>query len=148
MSLPAETLRPDSGEIHITADRSLEPEAFVDVLRRSGLGVRRPIHDPERIAAMLAHGNLLVTAWDGEKLVGVARSLTDFAYVCYCSDLAVDAAYQGRGIGHALLRETMARLHPEARLYLRAAPGARTYYEHIGLPRLDDFFAILPGQKL
>jgi ribosomal protein S18 acetylase RimI-like enzyme len=48
---------------------------------------------------MLANSNLLVTAWAGQQLVGIARSITDFHYCCYLSDLAVDVAYQQQGIG-------------------------------------------------
>lgn len=148
-SLPAEASTIDtSSDIALRTDRSLTPEEFIDVLRRSGLAERRPVDDLDRVSGMLQHANLTVTAWDGEKLVGVSRCVTDFAYCCYCSDLAVDRAYQGRGIGKALLNASAAQLHPEAKLFLRAAPAAITYYEHIGMPRLDDFFVILPGAKV
>ncbi len=139
---------PGPGIVRISVEPALDPQDFVDVLNRSGLGERRPVDDPVRVSQMLEHANLTLTARDGEALIGVARSLTDFAYVCYCADLAVDRAYQGRGVGRALLRETRARLHPQAKLYLRAAPGAITYYEHLGLPRFADFFAILPETTL
>ena len=71
---------------------------FIDVLKRSTLGERRPVDDRDRIAAMLKHADILCTAWEGDKLVGVARSVTDFEYCCYLSDLAVDEAYQRMGI--------------------------------------------------
>ncbi len=57
-------------------------EQFIDVLRRSTLGERRPIDDRECLEGMVNNNNLLVTAWDGDKLVGVARSMTDFHYAC------------------------------------------------------------------
>lgn len=114
-------------------DCRITADAFIGLLRRSTLAERRPVHDPARIAAMLAHANLICTAWDGETLVGVARSVTDFAFCCYLSDLAVDVAYQRRGIGAELIRRTQARLHPEARLVLLAAPQAQTYYPRIGM---------------
>lgn len=114
-------------------DRSITSEQFVDVLNRSTLGERRPVTEPERIAAMLHHANLVCTAWDGDRLVGVARSLTDFQYCCYLSDLAVDVAYQNRGIGTELIRMTQSRLHPKANVILLAAPKAREYYPKIGM---------------
>ena len=80
----------------------ISADQFIDVLNRSTLGQRRPIDDRECMEAMVKHANLLVTAWDGNTLVGVARSMTDFVYACYLSDLAVDAAYQRRGVGKAL----------------------------------------------
>jgi len=119
--------------ITYATDRPISPAQFADVLRRTSLGARRPVDDAERLATMLAHANLLVTAWNGDKLVGVARSLTDFAWCCYLSDLAVDEAYQRQGIGVELMRQTQARLHPDAKIILLAAPGARDYYPHVGL---------------
>lgn len=107
-------------------------EQFVDVLRRSTLAERRPVDDPVVIKAMLAHANLLCTAWDGETLVGVARSVTDFEYCCYLSDLAVDVAYQKHGVGRELIRITQSRLGAKAKLILLSAPKAETYYPKIG----------------
>ena len=82
----------------------LSPEAFIDVLNRSTLGERRPVDDPERIAHMLQHATLILTARAEGELVGVARSLTDFVYCTYLSDLAVDVSYQRQGIGIELIR--------------------------------------------
>src|SRR5438045_3892697 len=87
-------------------EERLAAAAFIDVLNRSGLSARRPVSDPRRIQRMLAHANLIVTARDGGTLVGVARALSDFAYCCYLSDLAVDRAYQRQGIGKRLIAET------------------------------------------
>lgn len=104
----------------------------IDVYRRSTLGERRPVDRPEAFADMLRHANLTITAWDGARLVGIARSLTDFSYVAYLSDLAVDAAYQRRGIGRRLVEETRARLAPECMIVLLAAPNANDYYPKLG----------------
>lgn len=116
-----------------THERSITPEQFVDLLERSTLAERRPVGEPDRIATMLDHADLLCTAWDGDRLVGVARSVTDFAYCCYLSDLAVDAAYQKRGIGRELIRQTQERLHPRCNVILLAAPRAVAYYPRIGM---------------
>ncbi len=78
--------------------RQLSADEFIDLLNRSTLAERRPIDDRKCIQAMLLHANVLCTAWEGEKLVGVARSITDFEYCCYLSDLAVDEKYLKRGI--------------------------------------------------
>lgn len=125
MSSPHET-------IAYSTTRRLSAAEFIDVLRRSTLGERRPVGDLTAIEAMLAHANLLCTAWDGMKLVGVARSLTDFAYCCYLSDLAVDVAYQRSGIGRGLIRLTQQQLGPRAKLILLAAPQAEGYYPKLG----------------
>jgi GNAT superfamily N-acetyltransferase len=118
--------------IDYDGERSITSAEFVDVLRRSSLGERRPIDDPDCIDGMLAHANLLWTAWDADKLIGVARSVTDFSYCCYLSDLAVDLAYQHQGIGKELIRRTQAKLGPKCKLILLAAPKAVSYYPKIG----------------
>ncbi len=110
----------------------LTPEQFIDVLVRSTLGERRPIEDADAIAGMVANAGLTITAWDGDKLVGVARSVTDFTYCCYLSDLAVDTAYQRQGIGVELMNRTQAELGPRCKLILLAAPGAADYYGRVG----------------
>src|SRR5581483_2318457 len=118
--------------IHYEASRSITETEFVDLLNRSTLGERRPVNDPKSIAAMLRHADLLCTAWDGDKLVGVARSVTDFEFCCYLSDLAVDEAYQKRGIGKELIALTKSRLGGKAFIILVAAPKAEGYYSKIG----------------
>ena len=119
-------------ELNYDDARTITAEQFVDVLRRSTLAERRPVGDRARIETMLARADLLCTAWAGDLLIGVARSVTDFAYCCYLSDLAVDAAWQGRGVGTELIRRTQARLHPAAKVILLSAPAATTYYPKIG----------------
>lgn len=105
---------------------------FIDLLNRSTLGERRPVDDLVCIQGMLEHSNLCITAWHGEQLVGIARSMTDFHYACYLSDLAVDQAYQRQGIGKALLDQTQAALKPSCKLILIAAPAANHYYQPLG----------------
>lgn len=105
---------------------------FVDLLTASTLAERRPVNDIECIEGMIAHANLIVTAWDGELLVGLARSLTDYCYACYLSDLAVHLDYQRSGIGKRLQSLTQSQLGPRCKLILLAAPAANSYYERIG----------------
>ena len=95
---------------------------------------------------MLQHTNLLCTAWDGEKLVGLARSVTDFEYCCYLSDLAVDEKYQKQGIGKQLIRLTQSKLGSKARLILLSAPKAQSYYPLIGFDPHPSAW-ILPAQR-
>ena len=105
---------------------------FIDLLNRSTLGERRPVDDLVCIQGMLEHSNLCISAWDSELLVGIARSMTDFHYACYLSDLAVDQAYQRQGIGKTLLDQTQAALQPTCKLILIAAPAANDYYQPLG----------------
>lgn len=107
-------------------------DAVIELYRASTLGRRRPIANRETMAAMLRHANLLVSAWDENLLVGVARTLTDFLFVAYLADLAVHQDYQRQGIGIELIHRTRAALGPETRIVLLAAPAAVDYYPHIG----------------
>jgi GNAT superfamily N-acetyltransferase len=113
-------------------DKSVDLETFIDVYRRSTLGERRPIQNRGIMAAMLEHADVLITAWEGQLLVGLARTLTDFEYVAYLADLAVDEAYQRRGIGRELILRTQAALEPSCFITLLAAPKANDYYPKVG----------------
>jgi GNAT superfamily N-acetyltransferase len=125
----------------------LTPAEFIDVLRRSTLAKRRPVDDVKRIAKMLEGADLVVTARDTDgKLVGVSRAITDFAYCTYLSDLAVDEAHQGRGIGRELIRVTHEQAGLETRLILLAAPTAASYYPHIGLEKHGSCWMIPPRE--
>ena len=129
-------------------NRRIGQADFVDLLKRSTLAERRPVDDPKCVKAMLEYANLLCTAWDGEKLVGVARSVTDFEYCCYLSDLAVDEAYQKQGIGRELIRLTQSRLGSNAKIILLAAPKAEAYYPRIGFDAHRSAWIISATKKL
>jgi GNAT superfamily N-acetyltransferase len=116
---------------------ALEPDLSVQefraVLIASTLAQRRPVDDPARLQRMLRGADIIATARDGARLVGVARALSDFAYCCYLSDLAVDAAYQRQGIGRQLIRATHSAAGDHSALILIAAPAAQAYYPRIGM---------------
>ncbi|MGB5875517.1 MAG: GNAT family N-acetyltransferase [Bacteroidota bacterium] len=119
-------------DIQYLVNKEITVDEFIDVLNRSTLGERRPVDDPECMKGMLEHADLTLTAWDREKLVGVARSVMDFHYACYLSDLAVDTAYQRQGIGKYLINMTQEQLGPKCKLILISAPAANEYYPKIG----------------
>ena len=110
----------------------VDVDAAIDVYVESGLGERRPVEDRARFAAMLEHADLVVTAWDGALLVGIARSVTDMAWTTYLSDLAVRRSHQRRGIGRRLILGTADACDPRCRIVLLAAPDARAYYPGLG----------------
>jgi predicted N-acetyltransferase YhbS len=126
--------------------RSISADEFIDLLERSTLAARRPVDDRKCIQAMLRHANLLCTAWDGKKLVGIARSITDFEYCCYLSDLAVDEKYQKRGIGKELIRLTRSKLGDKAKVILLSAPKAEAYYPKVGFDAHPSAW-VLPANK-
>lgn len=112
--------------------------AVIALYRDSGLN--RPVDDAERITTMYRNSNVIISAWDDELLVGVARSVTDLVYCCYLSDLAVLKAYQGKGIGKELVARTRAEAGDGCMLLLLSAPGAMTYYPAIGMEALSNAF--------
>jgi predicted N-acetyltransferase YhbS len=121
----------------MTITYSLEPdlpaEEFRAVLIASTLGERRPVDDLPRLDRMLRQADIVATARDGARLVGISRALTDFSYCCYLSDLAVDAAYQRQGIGKRLIAMTHEAAGDLTALILVAAPAAESYYPRIGM---------------
>ncbi|MDE8601877.1 GNAT family N-acetyltransferase [Marinomonas sp. RSW2] len=119
-------------EVEYKINQTITADQFIGLLSRTSLGARRPIDQVETIDAMLANANLLVTAWQGDRLVGVARSVTDFAFCCYLSDIAVDESIQSSGIGKTLIRMTKEALKPTCSLILLSAPQAVGYYPKIG----------------
>jgi len=116
---------------------ALEPQLSVQdfraILIASTLGARRPVDDDARLAQMLRQADIIVVARSAQHIVGVARSITDFAYCCYLSDLAVAEPYQRHGIGKQLIAETRAAAGRHVGLYLVSAPAALGYYPKIGL---------------
>ncbi len=123
-------------------EKSLDPSEFIDVLKRSSLGERRPIDDFERIKEMCENSNLIVSARLDGKLIGIARSITDFSYCTYLSDLAVDKDYQKKGIGKKLIEETK-KQSPQATLILLSAPAAVNYYPKIGMIKHNHCFILI-----
>lgn len=122
-------------------ENNLSANEFKDLLVKSTLGERRPVDDFDRIKAMVKNANLIITARDGTKLVGVARSVTDVVYCTYLSDLAVDIDYQKQGIGKQLITLTK-EATPQATTILLAAPKAVTYYPHIGMTQHNACFLL------
>jgi GNAT superfamily N-acetyltransferase len=130
------------------SDTRLDVDAVIELYNSCSLGPRRPVNDRARMATMLANANLVISAWHGDLLVGVSRSLTDFAYATYLSDLAVRESYQKLGIGRELIRRTQEAGGRETRVILLSAPAAVNYYPHIGFTRHDSAWTILGCEPL
>ncbi len=124
----------------------LEPDLSADEFRQiliaSTLAERRPADNLERLDKMLRQADLIVTARDDGILVGVSRAITDFAYCCYLSDLAVAASHQHQGIGKRLIAETHLAAGDGTMLILIAAPAAQAYYPKIGMQHQESCWSI------
>jgi len=134
--------------IEYKVNEPLTTDQFIALLESSTLGERRPIDDRACMAGMISNSNLTVTAWDEGKLVGIARSMTDFHYACYLSDLAVSKTHQKSGIGKQLQSLTQKQLGPRCKLILIAAPAANSYYEHIGFTNNPRCWLLEQGSSL
>lgn len=129
--------------IQYRTDMKIQVEQYISICQRAGL--KRP-QDPERVKRMIDHAHLSLTAWDGDTLVGYARGLTDFAFDCYLSDLAVDQEYQQRGIGKNLLQHLQNLLGEEVMILLLASKAALEYYPKVGFTEASGGYWI-PNQK-
>ena len=125
----------------------LDLDMVIELYRASTLGERRPVDDRDRMAAMLRNANLVVTAWEGELLIGIARSVSDFSYCTYLSDLAVRMSHQRQGIGRELIRRTR-ELGGRAKVILLSAPKAADYYPRIGFTRHPQAWTLAEGASL
>jgi len=121
----------------------LDVAEVLEVYRSSGLGERRPIEETGRFTAMVRNANLIITCRVDGELVGIARSVSDFSYVTYLSDIAVSRPYQRSGIGRALIDATRKEA-PQAKLVLLSAPAAAEYYPHIGFSQHNSAWVLNP----
>lgn len=128
-------------EITYKTDVVPSPEQVIEVYDSAKLP--RPTHDAARIGKIYQNSNLIVSAWDGEKLVGVSRSITDWAWSCYLADLAIHADYQKLGIGKKLIDITKEQVGEQTTILLLSVPTAMEYYPKIGFTKEDRGFTIL-----
>ena len=126
----------------------LDLDQVIELYLASTLGERRPVDERDRMAAMLANANLVVTAWDGDLLVGISRSVTDFAFATYLSDLAVRLSHQRHGIGKELMRITQRESGPKTTVILLAAPKAVDYYPHVGFTQHNSAWILPAGAEI
>jgi predicted N-acetyltransferase YhbS len=115
-------------------------EDIIELYKSSG--INRPIDDIDRIAQMYENSNLVVSAWDEDKLIGIARSLSDFCYCCYLSDLAVRQEYKKKGIGKKLISLTKEKIGDQTMLLLLSAPMAMDYYPKLNFEKVENGFII------
>ena len=127
-------------KFEIAINRTLTAEQVATLYKLSG--INRPTDDLPRMQRLLDNANLTVSAWEGETLVGLARSFCDYGWVCYLSDLAVVQNDQRQGIGRALIEATRTHIGPQCQLLLLSAPAAMEYYPKVGFENVKNAFVI------
>ncbi len=121
---------------------------FITILKNSTLGERRPIDDLACMQGMVEHADIIVTATHHDKIVGIARAVTDFHYCCYLSDLAVHVNYQKEGIGKELISMIQAQLGEKCKVILLSSPQAREYYPKVGFTGHDSAWVVKASKEL
>lgn len=106
----------------------LDWEQLATLLERAGLNQR----DPLLLRQAFAHSQFCWFAYQGERLVGTARAVTDFTYVSYLADVAVDPDCQGQGLGRLLMNTLMSSLSPYGKVFLYAVPDKLDFYRKWG----------------
>jgi len=130
----------DAANIQYRFDAMPSAEQVIELYNAAGLP--RPTHDLERIKTMFKNSNLIVTAWDGGKLIGVSRTVTDWAWSSYLADLAVSPVYQKSGVGRKLIEITREKIGEQSMLLLLSVPTAKDYYPKVGFVKEDRAFII------
>ena len=98
---------------------------------------------PSRLYKALQNSSTVVTAWDGDKLVGLARVLDDTELVAYMHYVLVRPDYHGRGIARALVERVKEKYRDY--LYLELMPEERknaAFYEKLGFQVMEDGVAM------
>lgn len=127
-------------KIQFKINTKVSAENVIEVFKSSG--IIRPVEDVKRIQAMLDNSNLIITAWNGMELIGIARSVTDYNYCCYLSDLAVKKEHQKSGIGKTLIELTQDTIGDQTMLLLLSAAPAMEYYPKVGFDKVENGFII------
>jgi len=121
-------------------EQSLGVADYVAVLGETIMRAKRPLTNTQRIGEMIAGANFIVTARDDGIILGLARCITDYAWIAYCAELAVKESAQGRGVGAGIMAKIHELLGPKLGLVLISEPSAVGFYERIGLERQDSAF--------
>ncbi len=117
-------------------DQIPSSESIIELYHDAGL--QRPLLDLERITRMYQNSDIVVTAWDKNNLIGIARSITDFCYSCYLADLAVRKSHQGQGVAKNLVILTKDIVGSQTTLLLLSSDNAIDFYKKIGFEHIPN----------
>lgn len=92
---------------------------------------------PDKLAVAIAHSGTVITAWDGDKLVGLASALDDSIMTAYIHYVLVNPAYQGKGVGKGIMERISARYKDYLRIVLIAYTDSVPFYKACGYQDKD-----------
>lgn len=133
-------------EIQFRINEKLNAKDVIAVFKSSG--INRPVEDEERIQAMLDNSNLVVSAWNGSELIALARSVTDYTYCCYLSDIAVKKEHQKFGIGRTLIELTQETIGEETMLLFLSNITPLEFHPKEGFEKVENGYIIKRKTKL
>ena len=120
-------------EIIISDDKSKFPlDEAIELLHKSYWAAER---NPEVIKKSIENSVVFgVYEKDGktEKLVGMARVITDFATTFYLADVIIDEKYRGNGLGKKLVSTIVSDKRFSTLLGILVTKDAHGLYEHFG----------------
>ena len=116
--------------ITFVEQKDFDASHLVRLYDQAHWAVGRTVEDARR---MLANTDLAVSAWDGHRLVGFGRVLTDYVYRASIWDVIVDKEYQGQDIGTQIIERLLR--HPDLRhveLFWLCTRDKQAFYEKLG----------------
>lgn len=132
-------------QIQFRVNEKLNAQSVIEVFKSSG--IVRPIDDPKRIQTMLDNSNLIVSAWNGNELIALARSVTDYSYCCYLSDIAVKREHQKFGIGKTLIELTQDAIGEDTMLIFLSNMAGLEYNPKVGFEKVENGYMIKKSLK-
>jgi ribosomal protein S18 acetylase RimI-like enzyme len=123
--------------------RSVDWQDLVSLFRLAKLGGR----EGDKVRRAFENSTVVCFAFEGSKLIGAARALSDREYHATVYDVAVHPEYQGRGIGSRMMKELIAML-PVWRILLVAEGHAREFYRRLGFEPFGDVMGRFDDAKL
>ena len=132
-------------EIQFRINEKLNAQAVIEVYKSSGIA--RPVDDVKRIQTMLDNSNLIVSAWHGNELIAIARAVTDYAYCCYLSDIAVKKEHQKFGIGRTLIELIQEAIGEDTILLFLSNIAAVEYHPKAGFEKVENGYIIKRKSK-
>ena len=125
----------------VVKEERLDADSYISFLKRTDLGSQYPKERfYERIEKLVKNASISLVAREEERIVGVLFGLTDFSYWLYVTDLGVDRAFTGRGIGRDLMKRAheIAGGEKDIAVYLIANDQAVPFYEKLGMTKSTD----------
>ncbi len=105
-------------------------------------GISKPNWSIDRMQRALKGSSVIVTAWNENELIGFGNAITDFAWIAYLSQLAVNPQFQGMGVGRKLLDLMRSELGEEVTLVVHSAEKASDFYQRAGFEPYSNVFRI------